>query len=181
DLIERLLLLVVATDAHRSRATSSDGVELIDENDRRRKLPRLLEEVAHPRRADADDGFHELACRDGDERHPGLTRHRAGQQRLAGPRWADEQHTLRYRAAQPLILLRLTKKVDDLDELLFRVIDSGDIGKRGGGSLGVNHSCPAAAETHDARAARGARRVAAEQDESADEQDRGANAEKDRE
>ena len=39
---------------------AADGVELVDEDDRRRRFLRLLEEIAHARSADADDRLHEL-------------------------------------------------------------------------------------------------------------------------
>ena len=65
DLVERLLALVVAAaqPADVARARPADRVELVDEDDRRGGLLGLLEEVAHARRADADDRLHELATR----------------------------------------------------------------------------------------------------------------------
>jgi hypothetical protein len=61
DLVERLLALVVAAaEAAAARALAPDGVELVDEDDRGRGLLGLLEQVAHARRAHADDGLDEL-------------------------------------------------------------------------------------------------------------------------
>ena len=62
DLVERLLALVVAAAerAGAGRAAAPDRVELVDEDDRRRGLLGLLEEVAHARGADADDRLDEL-------------------------------------------------------------------------------------------------------------------------
>ncbi len=56
--------------------------------------PRLLEEVAHPRRAYAHEELDELRPADGEERHAGLAGDGAGQQRLAGPGRADQEHAL---------------------------------------------------------------------------------------
>ena len=58
-------------------------------------LPRLLEQVAHARRADADEHLDELRAVDREERHAGLAGHRAREQRLAGAGRADQQHALR--------------------------------------------------------------------------------------
>ena len=76
-------------------ARAPDGVELVDEDDRRRGLLGGLEEVAHARGADADDRLDELRRRDREERHPRLARHGLGQQRLAGAGLAREQHAAR--------------------------------------------------------------------------------------
>ena len=86
DLIERLLALVVgAGDLGRALARAADRVELVDEDDRRRGLLGLGEQVAHARGADADDRLDELRGRDREERGVRLAGDRARQQRLAGP------------------------------------------------------------------------------------------------
>ena len=84
DLVQRLLALVVAAaERGAGGAAAADRVELVDEDDRRRGLLGLLEEVAHTRGADADDRLDELGRADREERRLGLPRHRAGEQRLA--------------------------------------------------------------------------------------------------
>ena len=85
DLVERLLALVVGAraEARAAGARAADRVELVDEDDRRRGLLGLLEEVAHAGGADADDRLDELGRGAGEERHAGLAGHGAGQQRLA--------------------------------------------------------------------------------------------------
>ena len=97
QLVQRLLLLVVAAQAA-GAARAAERVELVDEDDRRRLLPRLLEQVAHARRADADEHLDELRAGDREERHAGLAGDRAREQRLAGARRPDQQHALRARA-----------------------------------------------------------------------------------
>ena len=132
DLVERLLALVVAAaepgDAGRARA--ADRVELVDEDDRRRRLLRLLEEVAHARRADADDRLDELRGRHREERDVRLARDGAREQRLAGARRAAEQDAVRDARAEPAVLLRVAQEVDDLGQLLLRLVDAGDVGER---------------------------------------------------
>ena len=85
QLVERLLALVVAAAEARA-AVAADGVDLVDEDDARRVLLRLLEHVAHARGADADEHLHEVGARDGEERHLRLAGDGPRQQRLAGAR-----------------------------------------------------------------------------------------------
>src|SRR5580704_272421 len=59
QLIERLLLLVIAA-VSAGRAASPQRIELVDEDDAGRRLSRLLEQVADPRGADADEHLDEL-------------------------------------------------------------------------------------------------------------------------
>ena len=56
QLVERLVLLAVEAAAGARRA---DGVELVDEDDRRRVLARLGEELADPGRAEAGEHLNE--------------------------------------------------------------------------------------------------------------------------
>ena len=59
QLIERLLALFVA--AHRTLNTSlAEGIELVDEDDARSLGLRLREQIAHARRADADEHLDEF-------------------------------------------------------------------------------------------------------------------------
>ncbi len=65
---------------------ASDGVELVDEDDRGGGRLGLGEQVAHPAGADADDHLDELGGRHLEEGHLGLARHGAREQRLPGAR-----------------------------------------------------------------------------------------------
>ena len=98
-------------------------------------LASLLEQVAHPCRADPDEHLDEFRTGDREERHPGLAGHRAGEQGLAGPRWADQQHALGRPAAEPPVFDRVLQKVDDLDQFLLGLVDPGDIGEGDPGFL----------------------------------------------
>ena len=114
QLVERLLALVVAAQ-RRPRCgvlpmASSSSMKMMHGALRLG----LREQVAHPRRAHADEHLHELGAGEAEERHPRLARHRAGQQRLAGARRADQQHALGDAAAQPPELLRRLEELDDL-------------------------------------------------------------------
>ena len=124
DLVQRLLALVVAAELRAAAARAADGVELVDEDDRGRGLPGLLEQVAHARRADADDHLDELGGAQAEEGHARLAGDRPRQQRLAGSGRADQQHALRHRAAEPLVLLGVLQEVDDLDQLVLGLVDA---------------------------------------------------------
>ena len=134
QLVERLLALVVAA-AQAGAALAADRVDLVDEDDARAVLLGLLEQVAHPGGADADEHLDEVRTRDREERNPGLTRDGAGQQRLAGAGRAVEQHALGDLGAERLIPRRVLQEVLDLVELLDRLVDACDVGERGLGHV----------------------------------------------
>ena len=130
DLVQRLLALVVAAaEAGRRRARAADRVELVDEDDRRRRLLRLLEEVADARRADADDRLDELRGRHREERDVRLAGDRAREQRLAGSRLAAQQDAVRDAPAELAVPVGTAEEVDDLRQLGLRLVDAGDVGE----------------------------------------------------
>src|SRR5262249_2223674 len=126
QLVQRLLALVVAA-AETSAAVTADRVDLVHEDDARRRLLGLLEQVAHARRADADEHLDEVGARDREERHAGPTGGRAPERRLAGAGGAVGQHSLRDARAERLELLRVLEELLDLLELLDRLVDAGDV------------------------------------------------------
>ena len=141
QLIERLLALVVAA-AQAGTALTADRVDLVDEDDRRRLLLGVLEEVAHARGAHTHEHLDELGTGDGEERHARLAGDGLGQQGLAGAGGTDQQHAARNLGAELAEPLGIGQKVADLLEFLNRFIDAGDVleldvGTRGLGRLGV--------------------------------------------
>ena len=91
QLVQRLLLLVMAAAHAPGDAGPAQGVELVDEDDAGLGLARLLEQVTHPRGTDADEHLDELGAGDGEEHHPGLAGHSPSQQGLAGARRPHQQ------------------------------------------------------------------------------------------
>src|SRR5438477_251413 len=78
------------------RATlAADRVDLVDEDDAWGVALRLIEQVTHPRRADADEHLDELGARDREERHAGLAGDRAREHRFAGAGRPDQEHAAR--------------------------------------------------------------------------------------
>ena len=152
QLVEGLLALVVAA-AHAGAAVAADGVDLVDEDDRRGVLLGLLEQVADAGGADTDEHLDEVGAGDRVERHAGLAGDRAGEQGLAGAGRAVEQHALGDLGADRLELGGLLEELLDLAELLDRLLAAGDVGERRlrhvlGDQLGLGLG-----ELHDAAAA----------------------------
>src|SRR5207342_773581 len=124
--VQGLLALVVAA-SETGAAMTSDGVDLVHEDDAGRRLLRLLEEVAYARRAHTDEHLDEVGAGDGEERDAGLTRDGACEQRLAGPGRPVEEHTLRDPRAERLELLRVLEELFDLVELLDGLVSARDV------------------------------------------------------
>ena len=146
----------------RALARAADRVELVDEDDRRRRRSRLREQVAHARGADADDRLDELRRRDREERGVRLAGDRAREQRLAGAGRARQQHAVRHPAAEAPVALRVLQEVDDLGQLGLRLVDAGDVGEGDADRLRVDaarlRAAEAAERAHPAAAAAAAPR-----------------------
>ena len=151
-LVEGLLALVV-TATEPGAAVPADGVDLVDEDDRRGVGLGLLEQVADARGADTDEHLDEVGTGDRVERHAGLAGDSAGQQGLAGAGRPVEQHALGDLGAHGLELARALEELLDLLELLDRLVDAGDVGERRLGGVLADQLGLGLAELHDARAA----------------------------
>ena len=149
QLVQRLLALLVRS--HRAlHARAAERVELVDEDDARRLLLGLREEVADPGRADADEHLDELGSAQAEERHLGFAGDRAGQQRLARAGRADEQHALRNAAAERGVLLRVLQELDDLLQLLLGLVDARHVGEADLDVVFGEHAVLAAGKRHHA-------------------------------
>jgi hypothetical protein len=91
------------------------------------RRPRLLEQISHPRCANADEHLDELGAGDREERHAGLARRCSRQQRLAGPRRPDQQNTLRNARAEPPERFRIAQEGDNFLQLELGLVDAGHI------------------------------------------------------
>src|ERR1043166_5621624 len=109
---------------------AADGVDLIDEDDARRVLLALLEQVAHARRADADEHLDELGSANRKERDVRFAGDRAGEECLAGSGRAHQQDALRNASTELLELLGLLEELDDLLQLFLRFVDARDVLER---------------------------------------------------
>ena len=167
ELVQRLLALVVAA-AEPGAAVTADRVDLVDEDDARARLLRLLEQVAHARGADADEHLDEVGAGDREERHARLAGGRAREQRLTGAGRPVEQHALRDARAERLELLRVLEELLDLLELLDRLVRAGDVLVRHLRRVGRHPLGAALAEAHHLRAA--ALHLVHEEDPEADQE-----------
>ena len=131
QLVESLVVLAVEAAAGTGGA---DRVELVDEDDRGRVLARLFEQLADPGGAEAGEHLDEGGGALRVELGARLLRDRLGEQRLAGAGRSVEQDALRHACAQLLEALGMAEEVDDLPQLLLRLVDAGDVPPADGGA-----------------------------------------------
>src|SRR5215210_4447805 len=91
------------------------GIELVDEDDRRRMLAGLCEELADAGGSEAGEHLHERRGALSVELRTRLVRRRAGEQRLAGPRRAIQQNPLRHERPEPFEAFRVAEELHDLE------------------------------------------------------------------
>src|SRR5262249_17124087 len=88
---------------------------------------RRLEDMGEGGGAEAEEDLDEIGTRNGKERHVGFARDGAREQRLAGPRRADQQHPARDAPAEPLEFSRVAQELDDLLQVLLGLVDAGHV------------------------------------------------------
>src|SRR5262249_36962220 len=120
QLVERLLLLVIAAE-RAGHAAAPQGVELVYEDDAGRRAPRLLEQVADPCGADADEHLDKLRPGYGEKAYSRLAGDRARQERLSGAGRPYQQHALGDARAEAPERFRVAQEGHDLLELVFRL------------------------------------------------------------
>ena len=109
-------------------ALGRHGVDLVDEEDRRRVPGRLLEHVAELGFALPVELPHDLGAVEVDEVHAALGGDRPRQQRLSGPGRAVQQHPLRREDAEPLEDARvLQRQLDDLAHARHLALEAADV------------------------------------------------------
>src|ERR1700730_2885550 len=115
------------TSAKPGATMATNGVDFVDEDDARRILFALFEEIANAAGSDADKHFHKVRTGDGEKRHVSFTRDSACEEGLARPRRPDEQPPLGNASAELLEFLRIFQELDNLLKLLFGFVGPGDI------------------------------------------------------
>ena len=126
QLIERDLFFTRAVGA---AASSAERIELVDEDDARRGVTRLLRELSHATRADADVHLVEVGACGDDDRTARFAGDGAREQRLAGARRADEQHALGAVRAHGEKALGALEVGDDVAQIRLRFACAADIAR----------------------------------------------------
>ena len=158
ELVEGLLTFVVpATEA--GTAMTADGIDFVDEHDRRSMALGLLEQISNSGGADADEHLDEIGPGDRKERNPGFTRHRLGQEGLARSRRPEEEDALRDLGAEGPVLVGILEEVLDLLKLFDRLGQAGHVVERdlglllgdhpGAGFPELHHPVPAPLHLHE--------------------------------
>src|SRR6266487_3638910 len=143
----------VAAAAEPGAAVPADGVDLVHEDDARRRLLRLLEQVADARGADADEHLDEVGAGDREEGDARLPRDSAREQRLPRAGRPVQEHALRDPRPERLELLGVLEELLDLVQLLDRLVCTGDVLEGHLRRVGRHPLGAALAEAHHLRAA----------------------------
>src|SRR5437763_4153444 len=104
-------------------------VNLVDENNARRRFFTLLEHVAHARCTDADKHLNEVRAADGKEWNVRLARNGPRKERFASARRPDHQDAFWNASAEFLKFFRIAQKLDELLHFILCFLDTGDIAK----------------------------------------------------
>ena len=147
ELVQRVVALARAAVAA-AAARAADGVDLVDEDDRRGVLLGLVEEPLDPRRADADELLGEVGAGDRVERNPGLGRDRLRHERLARAGRPVQEHALRNPGAEPAEARRVGEEVANVGDLLDHLPAAGDVAERHARPRGLDLEAAAAAHLH---------------------------------
>ena len=145
------------------------GVDLVDEDDTRRVRLALLEQITHAARSDADEHLDEIRAGHREERPTRLTGHRTGQESLPRSRGTDQKCALRQATSQSAKLRRILQELDDLLQVLLRLVGAGHIRERDLGSVTAEQLGLRLSETERTGAAR--LHLAEEEEPETDDQD----------
>ena len=126
------------TAAQTCAALTAYRVDLVNKDDRRSLLFRLLKQVADTAGADAHIQLHKIGTGDGEKLYPGLTGNGLGNQGFTGSGRAHQQDALGNARAQSGVFLGIPQKIHNLLELGLFLIGTGHIIKGHAGIGGSN-------------------------------------------
>ena len=124
ELVQRTLPFVITTGHHTLTAASTDRIDLINEDDRRRFLFRLTEEIPHTAGSYAHKHLHEIATRHREERYVRFTCNGFGEQGLTRSRRAYQECAFRNFRTDLGVFLGVLQKLHDLLYLLFGTVQT---------------------------------------------------------
>jgi hypothetical protein len=128
NLVDSLFALVV-TPALTTTALTSDGINLINEDDAGGVLLCLAKDVTDTGSSHTDKHLYKLGTRDTDERNTGLSGNSLGEKSLSGSWRTVKDHTTGDLASVLGVRLGLLQKVNDFFEFQFSTVAPGDIVK----------------------------------------------------
>ena len=134
ELVEGLLPFVVPA-AETGAALTSDGIDLIDEDEAGGIFFALRKQVSHAGSAHADEHFYEIGTGYGKERDARFACDGAGQKGLARSWRSNEQYALGDASAEPCEFAGIGKEFDYFSQFFFCFVDASDIGERDLGRL----------------------------------------------
>ena len=120
-LVESLLSLVV-TAAKACASVASDGVDLVDEDDRSGRFAGGFKQIAHTRSTDTDVHLHEIRARDRVERNTCLARNSLCKQGLTRAGRAHQQNAVGYLCAESGEFFGILEEFNDFLELFLFLI-----------------------------------------------------------
>ena len=127
ELIQSIFTLVVRRESSVLASGTSHCVDLVNEDDARRLLLCLTEEVTYTGRSHTDKHLHEIRTGNREERHISLTGNSLGKKGFTCTRRAYEKGSLRNLTAECCIFLRILEEIDDFHHFIFRSIKTGHI------------------------------------------------------
>ena len=145
--VEGLLALVIGGKAR--AASTPDGVDLVDEDDRGGGLAGVREEVPHARRSDADEHLDEARATQREEGDLGLARHGTRHLGLSRARGPHHEDALRPHGAGATVAVGVLQEVDDLRDLLLGALVARDVAEARRRPFLVVELGLGAAEAHD--------------------------------
>mmetsp|Transcript_29281 Transcript_29281/g.113541 ORF Transcript_29281/g.113541 Transcript_29281/m.113541 type:complete len:334 (-) Transcript_29281:802-1803(-) len=126
NLVERLLTLVIAT-GNACASLPPDSINFVDEDDARSVLLRLTEQISHTRCTHANEHFHKLGSRDGEERHSCFSGNSPRKESLSGSRGTFQDHTPRDLCSELAERIGLLQEANDFLELQLRSVTARNI------------------------------------------------------
>mmetsp|Transcript_2572 Transcript_2572/g.4000 ORF Transcript_2572/g.4000 Transcript_2572/m.4000 type:complete len:321 (-) Transcript_2572:551-1513(-) len=157
NLIQCLLTFIV-TSSESCSALTSNGIDLINEDDARRVLLGLVEHITHTRSSNTNKHLYKFGTRNGDEWHTCLSSNSLGEEGLTSTRGSIEDDTTRNAASVLGVSLGLLQKVNNLGELELGSITSSNfvesytcVGNHLDLRLGLAHAHGTSRSTHAPR------------------------------
>ena len=138
------------TAAQTCASLATNGVDFVDEDNCFAHLACLQEQVTHATCANADKHFHEVRTSDRHKAHASFTSNSACKECFASSGRTHKQNTFRNTCANFFESLWHPEEVDHFFDFHLDALVASDIGKRGGGFVGLVQLCFATTNRHHA-------------------------------